>query len=110
VGADGNLLNDHPELFADLDGDHQADVYLYIRDNQDELPTATDDWERDNDFTAIVGAICISHTMVPRFSNGIRDPSQLTSEGLLTVNNSNQGPYRMGYGCANGDGNLNNCT
>lgn len=109
VGQAGNPLNNQPQLFADLDGDHQADVYIYLRDNQDELPPATDDWQRDNDGAAIVGAVCISKTMVPRLEDGQVDPSQLTSEALLIVNDV-PARYRMGYGCGNGDGNLNNCT
>jgi hypothetical protein len=106
VGS-GGAIDGHPELFADLDGDGQADVYIFIRDDPDEAPA--NDWQRDNDLAALVGAVCISHTMVPRMQNGKVDPALLTAEGLLTVNGSTDG-YKQGGGCGNGDGNLNNCS
>jgi len=107
VGANGNALNNHPELFADLDGDGQADVYIFIRDDPDEAPV--NNAQRDNNLAALVGAVCISHTMAPRLANGKVDTNLLSAEGLLTVNGSTQG-YNQGGGCGNGDGNLNNCS
>lgn len=61
---DPTLRAARPELFADLDGDGAAnpDVYIYIRDNPDELPV---NWKSDNDGIVIVGAMCISSTMNP---------------------------------------------
>lgn len=105
--GNGGALDGHPELFADLDGDGQADVYLFIRDDPDETPV--NNWQRDNNLAALVGAVCISHTMVPRLQNGQVDSALLTAEGLLTVNGSTDG-YHQGGGCGNGDGNLNNCS
>ena len=90
----------HPELFADLDGDTVPDVYFYIRDNQDEQPM------RDYDQTVIVGALCISNTLVPKSKEG--QPSQGTEyvEGLMQNNSvflSNNSQYAGG----NGNNNLN---
>jgi hypothetical protein len=76
----------HPELFADLDGDGQPDVYIYVRDNADELPPATENWMRDNDMQVYVGAVCISSTLVPRLPNGKPDTSLLSAEALLVYN------------------------
>lgn len=74
------------QLFFDLDGDGQKDVYIYIRDNEDEQPPAANDWTRDNDLNVIVGAVCISNTLVPRLQNGQVDTSKLTVESLLSYN------------------------
>jgi hypothetical protein len=79
----------HPELFIDLDGDGQADVYLYVRDNPDELPPATENYLHDNDMQVFVGAVCISSTLVPRRSDGSVDPSRLSAEALLVYNGIN---------------------
>jgi len=76
----------HPELFADLDNDGKVDVYIYIRDNQDELPPALNTWTADNDQNALVGSVCISQTLVPRTESGILAPESLTSEALLSFN------------------------
>jgi hypothetical protein len=76
----------HPELFADLDADGKNDVYIYIRDNEDELPPALPDCTRDNDAQVIVGAVCISSTLAPRLQNGNADPAQMTSEAVVQYN------------------------
>ncbi|MDP1825943.1 MAG: hypothetical protein Q8L48_21950 [Archangium sp.] len=71
----------HPELFTDLDGDGRDDVFIYIRDNADEGLPAAEDWGRDNDQNVIVGAVCVSDTMVPRTGNDI-----VVVEGILSYN------------------------
>jgi hypothetical protein len=111
------LQQNHPELFADIDGDGNPDVYIYVRDNMDELPPASNNKQRDNDQIVIIGAICISSTLVPRHADGTSpetstDPTArdgLTAEALLNFD-AQGGPYKMGYGCGKGDGNLNACT
>jgi hypothetical protein len=48
----------------------------------------------------IVGALCISQTLVPRRSDGTQDPDALSIESLLTFNVS-QSDYAQSLG---GDG------
>jgi hypothetical protein len=79
----------HPELFVDIDGDGKVDVYLYVRDNPDELPPATENYLRDNDMQVFVGAVCVSSTLVPRQADGSVDSSHLTAEALLVYNGIN---------------------
>ncbi|MCY1023786.1 hypothetical protein [Pyxidicoccus sp. MSG2] len=100
------LRGSRPELFSDLDGDGASDVYIYIRDNEDERFPATINWRRDNDHTVIVGAVCISRTLVPRLG-GAPDPDSLSTEGLLSYNDPASGYRSQGYGGASGTGNLN---
>lgn len=99
------LQNAHPELFVDLDGDGPVDVYLYIRDNPDEGLPAPENWERDNDQIVIVGAACISKTMVPRRQDGTVDPALVVFEGLLSYNITDSsyptGPGGVGLGTGN---------
>jgi len=99
------LFVTNPELFADLDGDGWNDVYMYIRDNQDELPPAADDPSRDNDQTVVVGALCISSTMVPRKENGQLNSNPLLVEGHLSFNTQMAG-CSQAY-CGDGTNNLN---
>ena len=75
----------NPQLFTDLDGDGASDVYIYVRDNADEGLPAAENWARDNDQNVIVGAICISKTMVPRKGSG-PDSDLIVVEGLLSYN------------------------
>jgi hypothetical protein len=103
------LQTGHPELFIDLDGDTKPDVFIYIRDNADELPPAAMNWAQDNDQNVFVGAICISSTLVPRRQDGTVSPELLTSEGLLSYNISSKSYCGQGFGGANGSGNLNGC-
>jgi hypothetical protein len=100
-----NLLNTDPQLFADLDGDGQMDVYFYIRDNEDELPPAAVDFTRDNDQTVIVGSFCISKTMAPRQENGQIASDPLVVEGLLSYNQT--GCQYNQSATSNGTGNQN---
>ena len=94
-------------LFVDLDGLAGDDVYIYIRDNDDEMLPATSDWGRDNDQNVIVGAICISSTMSPRRQDGTLDTDKVSVESVLSFNalintissQSTQGP--------SGSGNIN---
>lgn len=94
-------------LFLELDGKAGDDVYIYIRDNDDELLPATSDWGRDNDQNVIIGSMCISNTMVPRRSDGTIDPDRVVVESVLSFNalintissQSGQGP--------SGSGNIN---
>jgi len=85
-----NLMTTHPELYADLDGDGYNDVYIYIRDNADDLPpAASQNWVQDNDLQVIVGAVCISHTITPRGERGNVDLTLLNAEGILAYNATN---------------------
>jgi hypothetical protein len=101
---DPALRLNHPELFADLDGDNKPDVYLYIRDNEDEPSSALSDPSRDNDHNVVVGAICISETMKPRFDEGAGAP-RLAHEGLLSYNGT-RSTYRNAHE-GDGTGNMN---
>lgn len=85
--SSATLQANHPELFADLDGDGKNDVYIYIRDNADE--PGAQNWQRDNDLSVYVGAICISSTLVPRLPNGEIDTAVVSSEGLLVYHLNN---------------------
>jgi hypothetical protein len=94
-------------LVMDLDNDTKDDVYLYIRDNDDEILPATADWTYDSDQAVIIGATCISTTMVPRRPNGTIDADKVSVESILSFNalintissQSGQGP--------SGSGNIN---
>jgi len=100
------LLGAHPELFADLDGDGQPDVYIYIRDNADELQPVANEPKRDNDLNVIVGAMCISPKLTPRREDGQLSPTPMLAEALLSYNpGGNYGA--QGYHGASGSGNLN---
>ena len=102
-----NLDAAHQALFTDLDGDGVADVYIYIRDNADEGLPAAENWARDNDQMVIVGAVCVSKTMVPRQSGGALDPNLIVVEGLLSYNLPNNGYGAQSGGGTAGTGNLN---
>lgn len=104
ISATSPLRISNPELFIDVDGDNQADVFIYIRDNQDELPPAVDNPLRDNDQNVIVGAVCISNTMVPRNDTNA-PPSPLHVESLLSYNVG--GSQCTQAWCGNGAGNMN---
>jgi hypothetical protein len=96
----------HLALFTDLDGDGLADVYIYIRDNADEGLPAAENWAKDNDQVVIVGAVCVSSTMVPRLS-GTLDPNLVVVEGLLSYNLPNN-TYGAQWGAGTaGTGNMN---
>jgi hypothetical protein len=114
--------NANPQLFADLDGDGQPDVYLFIHDNVDEFLPNVNNPNRDNDLNVIVGAACVSGTLMPRvdaanlasavvaldggYSGYIPMSSPMISEGLLSYNPA--GSYAsQGYQGASGSGNLN---
>src|SRR5262249_29855202 len=95
----------NPQLFADLDGDGKADVYLYIHDNFDEFFPNLNNPTRDNDLNVVVGAVCISSTLLPRSESG-SSASTMMVEGLLSYNpGSTYGS--QGYQGASGSGNLN---
>lgn len=100
------LVASNPELFADLDGDGKPDVYIYVRDNADELQPVPNNQFRDNDLNVIVGAMCISETLIPRRDDGQISPQPMLAEALLSYNpNGNYGA--QGYHGASGSGNLN---
>ena len=101
------LQEAYPELFADLDGDGVQDVYLYIRDNPDEGLPAAENWERDNDQIVIVGAVCISETLVPRRQDGKVDPTLVVVEGLLSYNLTDTSYTSQALSGTAGTGNLN---
>lgn len=95
----------NPQLFADLDGDGLPDVYLFIHDNYDEFLPNLNNPNRDNDLNVIVGAACVSSTLLPRAETGYL-ASAVISEGLLSYNPT--GNYgSQGYQGASGSGNLN---
>jgi hypothetical protein len=96
----------HPELFADVDGDGRSDVYLYIRDNDDELHPLAADWRRDNDHNVVVGAVCISSTLTPRNADGSPVSTLLAQEGLLSYNGEAAGKC-LTANAGNGTGNCN---
>ncbi|NPC51789.1 hypothetical protein D7X99_35695 [Corallococcus sp. AB032C] len=97
----------NPALFADLDGDGKDDVYLYIRDNEDEFQPLAPEWNRDNDQQVVVGAICISETLIPRRGgNNQHDPSALAVEGILQYNGGGHA-YTAQTAGGTGSGNLN---
>lgn len=101
------LRGTNPKLFVDLDGDGAQDVYLYIRDNPDEGLPANENWERDNDQIVIVGAVCISETMVPRRQDGKVDPMLVVVEGLLSYNLTDTSYTSQSLSGTAGTGNLN---
>ncbi len=102
-----------PELFADLDNDNRSDVFIFIRDNADEFAPATANWTRDNDQNVIIGAVCLSETLVPWKTAGQHTadaglPSEtLIVEGILSYNQQNT-PYtaQSSHGVS-GSGNVN---
>lgn len=96
----------NPALFADLDGDGKDDVYLYIRDNEDEFKPLAPEWNRDNDQQVVVGAICISETLIPRRGDNTQDPSALAVEGILQYNGGGHA-YTAQTAGGTGSGNLN---
>lgn len=101
----------NPDLFADLDGDGELDIFIYARDNQDEFPpipwSDPANWLRDNDQNIIVGAICISKTLGPRpVDDPSIPPNPLTAEALLSYNTAIQGCTQAG--CGDGSNSLNN--
>jgi hypothetical protein len=97
----------YTELFYDLDGDGKKDVYIYIRDNQDEMVPAVNDWTKDNDQNVIVGAVCISSTLTPRLANGAVDSANLTAESLLSYNTPAKTYSGQSGAGASGTGNVN---
>ncbi len=104
-GPGSPLRASNPELFIDVDGDNFPDVYIYIRDNQDEFPPAPDNPLRDNDQNVIVGAICISTTMAPSVAPGQTTPPPMQIESILSFNVG--GPQCTQAYCGNGAGNMN---
>lgn len=100
------LQTAHPELFADVDGDGALDVYLYIRDNEDEFKPLASDWTRDNDQVVVVGSVCISRTLMQHRQDGTQVAGTLALEGLLSYNGGGQS-FAQGGGSGDGTGNLN---
>jgi hypothetical protein len=100
------LQNAHPELFFDLDGDNNPDVYIYVRDNEDEFLPATNCWIADNDQNVIIGAVCISSTLVPRGADGNVDPQRLALEALLSYDTPSSYSGQLTQG-STGNGNMN---
>lgn len=99
--------SDHTPLQSDIDGDGNPDVFIYIRDNPDEILPAAENWASDNDQNVIVGAVCISTTMVPRRQDGQPDPNLVTMEAMLSYNLPNNGYSSQGGGGTSGTGNIN---
>lgn len=95
-------------LLYDLDGDGLSDVYIFIRDNPDELKPAIPNPAQDNDQNVFIGAVCISSTMSPRRPDGKVSPNLLKVEGLLSYNLPNNGYSSQAGGGTSGVGNLNN--
>ncbi len=107
VPTDATLRTNHPELFVDLDSDGKSDVFLYVRDNMDELPPAKNDWTHDNDKSVFVGALCISSTLAPRRADGAVDPTLLSAEALVTNDTPDFEYKAQGGNGEDGQGNLN---
>lgn len=106
-GGRAAIKTTNPALFADLDGDGKDDVYLYIRDNEDEFKPLPPEWNRDNDQQVVVGALCISETLIPRRGNAnTLDPTGLAVEGILQYNGGGQA-YTAQTAGGTGSGNLN---
>jgi len=104
----GTLRSNHPELFYDLDGDGNYDVYIYVRDNADEFPPLSAiNWIHDNDQSVIIGALCISSTMAPRGQDGFILKSRLMVETLLAFNGGGSAKYHQSTDTETGTGNLN---
>lgn len=97
----------HPELFTDLDNDGKPDVYIYVRDNEDEMLPASPNPSRDNDQNVIIGSICISTTLVPHRDDGSIDTDPLVVESLLSFNTPGTFYYAQAGQGAAGDGNTN---
>ena len=110
--SDIPLCVTHPELFFDLDGDGKPDVYIYIRDNADERPPMTaQNWIRDDDQYAIIGAVCISRTLAPRTEDRNISLDRLSIESMLNCLGGICGGISSGYDMnthtATGTGNIN---
>lgn len=101
------LRNQLPHLFADLDGNGESDVLLFVRDNQDEFPPAVPNPGRDNDQNVIVGAVCISTTLVPKLADGSPPPEPLLAQALLSFNVVGSTYASQSSAGAVGSGNLN---
>ena len=111
------LILAKPQLFYDLDGDGKEDVYIYIRDNADDMGVQL--WNVDADQTVYLGAVCISSTLLPRNTNGVSYQVTRNSSGVATATNqalvvealvslkNNQCPYGAQHGSCLGNGNLN---
>lgn len=95
----------NPDLFLDLDNDGKSDVYIFIRDNYDEAAPAAPNFQKDSDKNAIVGAVCISSTMLPKREDDSIDTDLILMESLLGVNDQDPG---KGYAQASSSGNTNN--
>lgn len=96
-------------IVVDVDGDGGPDVYLYIRDNEDEFEAGQpNNPNQDHDQMVIVGSMCISDKMVPRREdgtlgmNGTTDPVvveaflQFVDKTQLTGAQLNQGSFGNG--------------
>ena len=80
----------------DLDGDGVADFVVYLRDNNDELPPASDNQASDNDLQVYVVSRCIKYPDTPR------EVAELVSASV------NGAGYRSQIGGLNNNGNDNN--
>ncbi|MFZ5440910.1 MAG: hypothetical protein ACOZQL_12945 [Myxococcota bacterium] len=107
LGTIGTIAGTHPELFVDLDGDGKRDAYIFVRDNYDEFAPALPNFARDNDQNVIIGALCISETMVPRREDNSLDDDQLMVESILAYNQIETGYQSQAQGGSGGDGNRN---
>jgi hypothetical protein len=104
------LQTSHPWLYADLDGDGNNDVYIYVRDNDDEMLPAAANWLRDNDQNVIVGAVCISSTLVPHRQDGTVDSELLSVEAILSYNVAGTTYSSQAGAGASGTGNANSAS
>jgi hypothetical protein len=77
-----------------------------VRDNFDEFLPNLNNPTRDNDLNVIVGAMCISSTLIPRREDGTLPDAPMMAEGLMSYNPA--GTYgAQGYHGGSGSGNLN---
>lgn len=97
------------ELFVNLDGaaNPAPDVYIFVRDNDDELPPAPFNSAVDNDQNVVVGAVCISSTMAPRNEDGSAKAEALVVESILSWNMPGNTYKSQGGVGATGTGNFN---
>ncbi|MCB9562612.1 MAG: hypothetical protein H6708_19595 [Kofleriaceae bacterium] len=87
---DGDTSND-PDGYpieGDLDGDGVMDYHVEVRDNDDELPPATNDPSLDTDATVFVVSTCLRYPDTPR---EVLEMISFSGSGFNYRNQSGQG-------------------
>ncbi|HTE54930.1 MAG TPA: hypothetical protein VK698_28950 [Kofleriaceae bacterium] len=95
TALDASTSNDPPwyPLVGDIDGDGVDDYEVRIRDNDDEVPPAPNDPERDNDRQVFAVAHCIKNTEVSR---EVVELLLVASSGHVYRNQSGGGAFSSG--------------